>query len=418
MQPKYALTILCGLFALSTGHARGDIGENGVDPSGPPKTKATVPKTTQTLRPSAGSGVARNNGGQSDSSAMTGLVRVKDIADLQGVRGNQLIGYGLVVGLDGTGDGQSSQFTIQCVVNMLRKMGVVVPADQVKVKNVAAVIVTADLPAFVKNNSKIDVTVSSMGDAKSLQGGTLLRTPLLGPDGEMYASAQGPLSIGGFNFGQGGSSVQKNHVSVGRVPRGAYVEREVPVTLSDGNTTQITLREPDFTTANRMAEAIRKQMPGVEARADDGATVTVQIPTDQSGNLIGFLSRLENVSVTPDTQARIIINERTGTVVISGNVRLAAGAIDHGAINVKIENTPIVVPSPSFTRNPPPPLVVPQKDTKVEEKSASLAAIPATTTVDQLVRALNALGVTPRDLISILQGMHAAGMVSAEIVVQ
>jgi flagellar P-ring protein precursor FlgI len=403
--------------ALAAGPAFAENEESG-DTSIPPKTQKAGANASQAKpQPKAGPAMARS-GGAAETAPTAGLVRIKDIADMQGVRGNQLIGYGLVVGLDGTGDGQSSQFTIQGVVNMLRKLGVVIPADTVKVKNVAAVIVTADLPAFVKTNSKIDVTVSSMGDAKSLQGGTLLRTPLLGPDGEMYASAQGPLSIGGFNFGQGGSSVQKNHVAVGRVPRGAYVEREVPVTLSDGSLTQLTLREPDFTTANRVAEAIRKQLPGVDAQAQDAATVSVQIPADQSGNLIRFLSRVENVSVTPDTQARIIINERTGTVVISGDVRLAPGAIDHGAINVRIENNPIVVPSPSFTKNPPPPLVVPQKDTKVEEKSAQLAAIPATTTVDQLVRALNALGVTPRDLISILQGMHAAGMISAEIVVQ
>ena len=353
----------------------------------------------------------------SDGSLGAGLVRIKDIADVQGVRGNQLIGYGLVVGLEGTRDGQSNLFTIQSIANMLRKFGVSVTPGSVNVKNVAAVIVTADLPAFVKNGSRIDVTVSSTGDAKSLQGGTLLQTPLRAANGEIYAAAQGPLSIGGFNFGSGGSSIQKNHVNVGRIPHGATVEQEVPTTLSDGSTIQITLRDPDFTTASRIASAIRRQLPGIGALAQDAATVAIGVPTDQKDDLIGFIAKVETVSVTPDVQARIIVNERTGTVVMGGNVRLAAGAIAHGAISIKITNNPVIVPSAPFTKNEP-TVVVPLKDTTVTEHVALLAPIPGTTTIDQLVRALNTLGVTPRDLISILQGMHAAGMIAAEIEVQ
>ena len=346
-----------------------------------------------------------------------GLVRIKDIADVQGVRGNQLIGYGLVVGLEGTGDGQSAAFTIQSISNMLKKFGVTVSPDAVRVKNVAAVMVTADLPPFVKSGSRIDVTVSSMGDAKSLQGGTLLQTPLRAANGDIYAVAQGPMSIGGFNFEGGGAKVQKNHVNVGRIPHGAYVEAEVPQTLSEGGAIQVTLREPDYTTASRLAAAIRRQLGGVRAHAQDAATVSIPIPADQADDLIGFIARVETVSVTPDVQAKIVVNERTGTVAIGGNVRLAPGAISHGAIHIKIDNTPVVVPAAPFSKNSQ-PLVVPLKDVKVQEENAQLAPIRATTTVDGLVRALNALGVTPRDLISILQSMHEAGMISAEIEVQ
>lgn len=348
---------------------------------------------------------------------LSGLVRIKDVADVQGVRGNQLIGYGLVVGLEGTGDSQSIQFTIQSIANMLRSFGINVDQATIRVKNVAAVMVTADLPPFVKNGSHIDVTVSSMGDAKSLQGGTLLQTPLRGADGEVYAAAQGALSIGGFNFGQGGSSVQKNHVNVGRIPRGGYVEAEVPTTLADGDTIQVTLHDPDFTTASRIASAIRRQLPEIRARALDAATVAITVPAGQADDLIGFLARVENVTVTPDSTAKIVVNERTGTVVIGGNVRLMRGAVANGSISIKIENNPVVVPAAPFTKGTQ-PLVVPQKDTTVTEKTMQLASVPSTTTVDQLVRALNMLGVTPRDLITILQGMRSVGMLPAEIEVQ
>jgi flagellar P-ring protein precursor FlgI len=347
-----------------------------------------------------------------------GLVRVKDIADIQGVRGNQLVGYGLVVGLEGTGDGQSNLFTAQTIVNLLIKFNVNVPISAISVKNVAAVMVTADLPAFVKSGAKIDVNVASMGDAKSLQGGLLLQTPLRAANGDIYAVAQGNVSIGGFNFGAGGSSVQKNHVTAGRIPHGAYVEQDVPTTMLTGsNTIELALRDPDFTTASRIATAIRSELRGVSARASDAASVQIAVPSEYTGDLISFISRVETVSVTPDVTARIVVNERTGTVVMGGNVRLAAGSVAHGAISIRIENTPVVVPAPAFSPGSK-PLIDRQKSTTVEEKPAQLGTIPNTTTVDQLVRALNKLGVTPRDLISILQGMHAAGMIAAEIEVQ
>ncbi|MGC8668628.1 MAG: flagellar basal body P-ring protein FlgI [Chthonomonadales bacterium] len=344
-------------------------------------------------------------------------VRIKDIAGVQGARGNQLVGYGLVVGLEGTGDSNSTIFTAQSLVNALQRMGVTVPAAAVKVKNVAAVMVTADLPAFVKNGSRIDVTVSSLGDARSLQGGTLIQTPLQGADGQVYAVAQGPISIGGFNFSSGGSQAQKNHTNVGRIPQGATVEREVPTSITDGQTVEITLNEGDLTTASRIAEAINAKIPAANAQPLDPYTVRVAIPPAERGNVVSFLAKVEGITVEPDTVARIVVNERTGTVVIGGDVRVSPCAIAHGDIQVKVENNPIVAIPPPFSENGK-PVVVPLKDVSVKETPAKLAAMPATTTVDQLVRALNALGVTPRDLISILQAMKAAGGITAEIELQ
>ena len=352
-----------------------------------------------------------------DASAFSpGLTRIKDIADVQGVRGNQLVGYGLVVGLEGTGDGQAAFFTVQSIANTLRKQGLTldVPLSQLQVKNVAAVLVTANLPAFAKNGNTIDVTVSSIGDAKSLQGGLLIRTPLLAANGEIYAVAQGSLTIGGFNFGGGGSSVQKNFTNIGRVPKGAIVEQDVPTTLTDGKLIQITTREADFTTASRITTAVRKA--GYSAQALDASTVSIALPKDFDDDLIGFIAKIETLSITPDSPARIVINERTGTVVISGGVKLAPGAVAHGAISIRIENNPVIIPPAPF--NPNPGIVVPLQDTKVTEKKMQLAIIPATTTLDQLVRALNALGVTPRDLIAILTLMKSANMINAQLETQ
>lgn len=346
-----------------------------------------------------------------------GQVRIKDIAGVQGVRSNQLIGYGLVVGLDGTGDSNSTIFTAQSVVNALQKMGVTVSQSSVKVKNVAAVMVTADLPPFARNGNRIDVTVSSMGDARSLQGGTLLQTPLQGADNEVYAVSQGPISIGGFNFAAGGSKVQKNHVSAGRIPGGAIVEREVPSSFSDGRSIQIDLKDPDFTTANRIAEAITAKMTGASATATDPSTVQVMLPTNGSTNLVRFMAQVESLTVTPDTAAKIVVNERTGTVVIGGEVRVSPCAIAHGSLQVKVDNTPVVAIPPPFSRNGK-PVVLPQKDVTIKENPAQLAAVSSNTTVEQLVKALNGMGVTPRDLIAILQAMRAAGHISADVEVQ
>ncbi len=346
-----------------------------------------------------------------------GQARIKDIADVQGVRGNQLTGIGLVTGLEGTGDSQSSIVTMQSLLNIYRKQGISlnISPSTMQSKNVAVVEIFADLPAFAKTGSRIDVTIASTGDAKSLQGGYLVQTLLRAANGQVYAVAQGPLTIGGFNFGSGGSSVQKNFTNVGRIPAGAIVEEEVPTTLTeDGHKVQLTLREPDFTTASRVADALGKY--GYEAFAADAASITVMVPPRDQGRIPAFISGLEAVPVTPDTQARIVINERTGTIVVGGNVRLSPGAVSHGAISIRIENTPVILPPVPFNNNPG--QILEQKSTEVTEKKANFAPIPATQTVEQLVNTLNKLGVTPRDLNAILQAMHKAGMINAQLEIQ
>lgn len=345
-----------------------------------------------------------------------GQVRIKDLADVQGVRGNQLFGYGLVVGLEGTGDGQLSLFTVQSTMNMLRKLGTTlnISPQQLQLKNVAAVMVTADLPAFARKGAKIDVTVSSIGDAKSLQGGVLLQTPLLAANGDVYAAAQGAVSIGGLNISAGGASIQKNFVNVGRIPKGAYVEQDVETNLSENGVVQLTLRDPDFTTASRIADELRKR--NYLAQATDPGSVKISVPVEQSKDLIRFLAEVEAIAVTPDVQARIVINERTGTVVVGGNVRLGPGTISHGSISVKIETTPIIAPPAPFSNAPG--IVVPQTSVEVKEEKAKFAPIAATKTVEQMVSALSRLGLTPRDLIAVIQAMHRAGMITAQLEIQ
>jgi flagellar P-ring protein precursor FlgI len=384
--------------------------------AGKPKTRPNPDTQTRpTPETSAPPRPATKPGGtlDTDMSFTPGTVRIKDIARVQGVRGNQLVGFGLVVGLEGTGDGQLSIFTVQGVLNMLRRFGVSlnISPQQLQIKNVAAVMVTANLPPFAKQGTEIDVTLASIGDARSLQGGVLLQTPLRGGDGEIYAVAQGPITIGGLNISAGGSTVQRNFVNVGRIPRGAIIEQEVPTTLSDGATLQITLNEPDFTTASRVAQALKRE--GIVASASDASTITLPIPPDRKDDLIEFLAQIEIVAVTPDMQAKVVINERTGTIVVGGNVRLIPGAVAHGSINIRIDPTPVVVPPSPF--NPNPGFVVPFANVTVKEPKAQLFPIPATTTIEQLIRALNALGVTTRDLIAILQNMQRAGLLSAQL---
>ncbi len=346
--------------------------------------------------------------------------RLKDIAVVQGVRGNQLIGYGLVVGLDGTGDGTGAIFTPQTVASMLKKFGITVPPQTLKLKNVAAVMVTANLPAFVKNGSAIDVTVSSLGDAKSLQGGTLLQTPLQAANQQVYAVAQGSVSVGGFLAGGGaGGSVSKNHVTAGRIPAGALVEQDVPTTFAgaSSNTLSVTLNQPDFTTAARVSQAIRAHLPegATSARAVDGATIEVTfVPGTEPVSLI---AALEGVEVETDEVARVVINERTGTVVMGGNVLVSACAVAHGSLTVQITNAPIISqPAPFSPKGQT--VAAPRKVISVQEGNERLIPIPASTSLNEVVKALNALGVTPRDLIAILQAMKEAGALHAEVEVQ
>ena len=345
--------------------------------------------------------------------------RLKDIAVVQGVRGNQLFGYGLVVGLDGTGDGSSVSFTPETVAAMLKRVGITVPPGGLQLKNVAAVMVTATLPPFVHSGSTIDVTVSSMGDAKSLQGGTLIQTPLQAANGLVCAAAQGPVSVGGFLAGGGeGGSIVKNHVTAGRVPGGAIVEQDVPTTLAGAGagTLSVTLNDPDYTTAARVAKAIRADLPegATAARAVDAGTVQVTI--SPSADTVGLIAALEDVPVETDQVAKIVINERTGTVVMGGDVEVSACAVAHGNLTVSIANAPLISqPAPLSGGKT---VVAPRKEIKVSEGNERLIPVPASTTIDKVVRSLNALGVTPRDLIAILQAMKEAGALHAEIEVQ
>ena len=346
--------------------------------------------------------------------------RLKDIAAVQGVRGNQLVGYGLVVGLDGTGDGTGSTFTPQSVASMLQKFGITVSPGALQLKNVAAVMVTATLPPFVKNGSAIDVTVSSLGDAKSLQGGTLLQTPLQAANNKVYAAAQGAVSVGGFLAGGGGGgSVAKNFVTAGRIPGGALVEQDVPTTLlgASSGTLEVTLSQPDFTTAARLVNAINNHKPyGVtDAVAADAGTIRVGFTP--GSDPVSVIAGLENVPVDTDEVAKIVINERTGTVVMDGNVEVSACAVAHGNLTVSIANAPIIS-QPNPLNGQGRTVVAPRKIINIAEGDERLIPVPSSQTLDSVVRSLNALGVTPRDLIAILQAMKEAGALHAEIEIQ
>lgn len=340
--------------------------------------------------------------------------RIKDVAKVQGVRSNQLVGYGLVVGLAGTGDSNKSNFTIQSVANMLKSFGVIIGTSQLKPKNVAAVMVTANLPPFVKPGDAIDVTVSSMGDAKSLQGGTLLQTPLRAANGQVYAVGQGAISTGGFSASAGGSSQQKNFPTVGNVPSGALVEKEVPMAFADKNRDKITLAlsQPDFTTASRICDSINQRFGSITSAQDPG-TVAVSIPSYYSDNIVGFVAAIEELPIIPDAAAKVVINERTGTVVIGSNVTIDQVAVAQSGLVVKIGQTTNV--------SQPPPLsggnTVVTKDTSVEvkEQPAGLIELPGSASVGDVVTALNAVGATPREVISILQAIKAAGALHAEL---
>ena len=345
-----------------------------------------------------------------------GAVRLKDIATFEGVRPNQILGYGLVVGLQGTGDKSGTAFTRQSLVNMLQRMGITVPLNQVRVKNVAAVMVTADLPPFVKPGSRIDVLVSSLGDASSLQGGTLLTTPLNGLDQQIYAIAQGPVSIGGFAItGASGTGAQKNHPTVGRIVQGATVEREVPIRWQGKTDMTIKLNQPDFTTANRAARLIGGRLPGSQARPMDASTIKFNVPGQYRENLAVMVAELENLEIQPDAVAKVIIDERTGTVVVGENVRLSTVAVAHGNMSIQITETPQVSQPQPFTGPGAQTVVTPETQIQVEEESDRLLLIEAGPTINDVVKALNAIGATPRDLIMIFQAIKAAGALHAEL---
>lgn len=328
--------------------------------------------------------------------------RIKDIAKWSGIRENQLVGYGLVVGLNGTGD-KDGTYLYQPIANMLSRMGVTVNVRDLKgkVKNVAAVMVTANLPTNVKHGTKINVQVSSIGDAKSLQGGTLLMTPLVGTDGEVYALAQGPVSIGGF-IAQGRATV-KTHQNVGYIPEGAVVERTVPVNLIGKSELQLLIHSPDITTVTNIAERINERFKSDIAKPIDPSTVYIGVPTNYRENVLDFMAEVEKIEVITDEPARVVINERTGTVVIGSHVKIAPVALAHEGLTITIKETPDAVQQPPLA---------PER----ERTEASLVEVKGST-VEELIKALNALGVTSNDLISILQALKASGALKAELVI-
>ncbi|MBI5615811.1 MAG: flagellar basal body P-ring protein FlgI [Gammaproteobacteria bacterium] len=344
--------------------------------------------------------------------------RVKDLASVAGVRDNQLVGYGLVVGLDGTGD-QTSQtpFTIQSIRNMLKQLGITVP-DTVnpQLKNVAAVMVHSTLPPFAKQGSTIDVTVSSMGNAKSLRGGSLIMTPLKGADGQIYAMAQGNLVVGGFGAqSKDGSSISVNIPSAGRIPNGATVEREVLTPFGDGDSLTLNLHTADFTTATRMAQAIDRLLGAGSATALDGSSVRVVAPQNPEQRT-AFMSILENVEVAPgDAAAKVIVNSRTGTVVIGSGVKVTAAAVTHGSLTVTISNNPIVSQPGALSGGTT--VVVPNQSIDVKQEKNRMFLFNPGVALDDIVKAVNKVGAAPGDLVAILEALKQAGALKAELIV-
>ena len=339
--------------------------------------------------------------------------RLKEVARLQGVRANQLLGYGLVVGLDGTGDKDQTKFTVQSMANALGRMGITVNPTTMKVKNVAAVMVTAELPAFARTGSRLDVTVSSTGDAKSLAGGILLMTALQGPDSQIYAVAQGPLLVGGFSAASGGASITKNHPTVGRVPEGALIEREVGGNFNGRQTLRYSLMEEDFTTAVRVVHAINEELGEKLAQPLDARTVDLVIPKEYQGRAVELVARLENLSVQLQPKARVVVNERTGTVILGSEVRIGAVSIVQGGLSIMVSSTPLVSQPASFSQGKT--ATATKKDVAaVEEKPKTITVEPGVS-VGKLAEMLNGMGVSPRDLVAILQAIKEAGALQAEL---
>jgi len=347
--------------------------------------------------------------------------RLKDIATLQGTGAMPLLGQGLVIGLNKTGDKRQSQIFIQQLANAVARFGVNVPTDQLKVENVAAVMVSADISPYTRAGARVDIIVSSIGDARSLQGGTLVVTPLYGmttgPGGEPVALASGPLSIGGFGAGGGGTSVQVNHPTVGRIPGGAIVTSVPDLPMPATGVLVFALRDPDFTTASRLAQAINTNLGAQSAKAIDAGSVVVQVPVEFKDAVSELIAKLETVSIQTDTPARVVINERTGTVVIGGAVQLGAAAVAHGNLSVRI-TTRFQVSQPNPFAKTGETVVVPNQQVDIREGTAQLAVLTEGVTLDAVVERLNTLGATPRDIVAIVQALKAAGALRAEIIIQ
>ena len=347
-------------------------------------------------------------------------VRLRDLVMVAGARDNQLVGFGLVAGLAGDGD-KDPIYTQQTIANMLQRYGVNVQPvlAQVSAKNVAVVMVTADIPAFIKQGARIDVQVASMGDAKSLQGGVLLQTPLLGADNKVYAVAQGPIAVGGFTVGTGGgggASVTKNHPTVAQIIGGAIVEREIPAQIIRDDTVELLLREPSFISVALTADAINQVFTN-SARAIDSTSVQIHMPESARNNPMDFIAALEDIEISPDTPARVIINERTGTIVATADVKISSCAVACGNITINIASTPEVSQPSPFSQTGQ-TVVTSRTTTDVTENKATLVPLPELPSVEKVAAALNALGVTPRDMMAIFQAMKQAGALQADLLIR
>lgn len=339
--------------------------------------------------------------------------KLRDVARLQGVRGNQLLGYGLVVGLNGTGDKIQTMFTVQSLTNLLQRSGVTVNPILVMVKNVAAVMVTAELPPFARAGSRLDVTVSSTGDATSLAGGTLLMTALMGPDGQTYAVAQGPMLVGGFSASAGGSSVTKNYPNVGRVPDGGIIEREVGGDFNGRGTLRYALMEEDFTTAIRVVHAINEELGETLARPLDARTVELQIPKSFQGRAVELVARLENLNVQMQPKARVVVNERTGTVILGSDVRIGPVSIVQGGLSIMVSSTPQVSQPAPFSQGKT--VKVDKKEVTAKEEKPKTLTLEPGVSVGKLAEMLNAIEVSPSQIVAILQAIKDAGALQAEL---
>ena len=361
-------------------------------------------------------------------------VMVRDITSVEGVRENMLVGYGLVVGLRGTGDTQQTVFTVQTLANAMQKMGVLIPPSTAVVKNVAAVFITASLPPFARPGSTLDVTVSSVGDARSLEGGVLLMSGLHGPDGQVYAEAQGPLVMGGYSAGSGANRKEVNAANVGLIPQGAMVERDTSVDLSGFKTVSLLLRNPDFTTASDIADAINKEFQKPIATALDNSRVDVNVAEASSQSVTVLISRVQNLVLKVHTPAKIVINERTGTIVMGGDVKLSPVSVIHGNLSIQVVTSydvAAVLPVPGGTGSPEgdkkaknagpitlEPVVVPETNLSANEDAAQTMRLDEGANVDELVKGLHAIGTTAHDVVAILQAIRAEGGIQAELEVQ
>jgi flagellar P-ring protein precursor FlgI len=347
------------------------------------------------------------------SLSLFAAARVKDVARIQGVRDNQLAGYGLVVGLNKTGDRRQTIFSTQTLLNMLERMGVTLATKDIRVENIAAVMVTADLSPFIRSGSRIDCTVSSIGDARSLQGGILLQTPLKAANGQVYAVAQGAVGIAGYTGGSGFNKIQVNHPTVAKISGGAIVEREVGSDLGVREQLELVLNEYDFTTASRLETGINQRLgPGI-AQCLDGRSVKIKVPDSYKSRVVELIAALENVEIETDRKAKVVMNERTGTVVIGKDVRISAVAITQGSLSIQISTNFNVSQPEAFSQGKT--VVMPEQKIQTEEKQSPLVMLGDGANVEDLVKALNSLGATPRDMVAIFQSIKAAGALQADL---